>query len=338
MLIKQKGFYLKSSFYNKKKILVAGGTGLVGQQLVAKLINLGARVFVASRDKKHLVNKKVSKFYNDDLTILKNCVKITKKIDIVFNLLGITGSPKTNIENPASFMMGNLNLSLPLLEASRINKVKRYLLTSTYGVYGPSKLMIEDDVWKTFPSEHDKYAGWAKRIAELQIEAYRKEYNFEGLYVVRPGNIFGPYGNFNPKNSMVVSSIIKRVVEGENPLIVWEDGTAIRDFIFSKDVAEGMLKVVKKNIQTPINLGSGKGYSIKTLVKTICNSKHIKNKIKIIFDKSKPSGDKIRILDVRKAKKYKVYSVTNFSKAIDETIEWYKKNKKISKLRYNFFK
>jgi GDP-L-fucose synthase len=77
-------------------------------------------------------------------------------------------------------MMGNLNLSLPLLEASRVNKVKQYLLTSTYGVYAPSKIMKENDVWKTFPSEHDKYAGWAKRIAELQIEAYRKEFNFEG--------------------------------------------------------------------------------------------------------------------------------------------------------------
>ena len=94
-------------------------------------------------------------------------------MDIVFNLLGITGSPKMNIENPASFMMGNINLSLPLLEAAKINKIKRYLFTSTYGVYGPSKIMNEDDVWKTFPSEHDKYAGWAKRIAELQVEAYK---------------------------------------------------------------------------------------------------------------------------------------------------------------------
>ena len=73
-----------------------------------------------------------------------------------------------------------------------------------------------------------------KRIAELQIEAYRKEFKFDGLHIVRPGNIFGPYSNFNPQNSMVVSSLIKRIVNEENPLKVWGDGTAIRDFIFRK--------------------------------------------------------------------------------------------------------
>ena len=329
---------MKNNFFYNKKVLVAGGTGLVGQQLVRLLLKLNAKVYVASRDKKSLVNKKIIKFYHIDLTILKNCIKVTKKMDVVFNLLGITGSPKINNENPGSFMMGNLNLSLPLLEASRINNVKRYLLTSTYGVYGPCKVMNEDDVWKTFPSDHDKYAGWAKRIAELQIEAYKKEYKFDSLSIVRPGNIFGPYANFNPKNSMVVSSLVKRIVDGENPLIVWGDGSAIRDFIYSKDVAYGMIKVVENKIQTPINLGSGKGYSIKFLVKSILNSKYITNKPKVIFDKTKPSGDKIRILSTKKAKKFKIYKVTNFQKAIDETISWYKKNSFKTKFRFNYFK
>lgn len=325
-------------FYYKKKILVAGGTGMVGQQLVNKLVNYGAIVYVASKDNKLLANKKIKKFYNIDLTILKNCLKVTKNIDYVFNLLGITGSPKTNLEFPASFMMGNLNLALPLLEASKQNNVKRYLFTSTYGVYGPSKIMQEDKVWKSFPSNHDKYAGWAKRIAELQVEAYQKEFNFEGLHIVRPGNVFGPYANFNPKNSMVVSSIIKRVVDGEKPLVVWGDGSAIRDFIYSEDVAVGMLNVLRKNINEPVNLGSGKGYSIKKLVTTICSSKYIKNKPKIIFDKSKPSGDKIRILSVARAKRLGVYSVSNFQDTIDKTIKWYLENQKKISLRFNYFK
>lgn len=306
--------------------------------MVNRLVDLNSKVYVASKDNKNLVNKKVKKFYNIDLSKLSNCIKVTKNMDIIFNLLGITGSPKMNIENPASFMMGNINLSLPLLEAARINKTKRYLFTSTYGVYGPSNIMNEENVWKTFPSEHDKYAGWAKRIAELQVEAYKKEYNFKGLHIVRPGNIFGPFGNFNPKNSMVVSSLIKRVVDGENPLIVWGDGTAVRDFIYSKDVAEGMLRVVKKNIQLPVNLGSGKGYSIKKLVKCICNSKYVKRKPKIIFDKSKPSGDKVRILNVRRSKKYGIYKKTDFQQAINETIKWYIENKSKTKLRFNYFK
>ena len=94
----------------------------------------------------------------------------------------MTGSPKINYTNPGSFMMSNLYCAVNLLYASQINKVKRYLYTSTYGVYGKKLKMKEDNVWKDFPSEHDKYAGWAKRMGELQVEAYSKEFNFEGLY------------------------------------------------------------------------------------------------------------------------------------------------------------
>ncbi len=328
----------KNNFYYKKKVLVAGGTGLVGQPLVKKLIKLGSKVYVASKDNKKLSPKGIEIFYKTDLTKLNNCIKVTKNIDIVFNLLGITGSPIINNLYPARFMMSNLNLATNLLEASRINKVKSYLFTSTYGVYGPDKAMKEENVWKTFPSEHDKYAGWAKRIAELQVEAYRKEFKFDGLHIVRPGNIFGPYSNFNPKNSMVVSSLIKRITDGENPLKVWGDGTAIRDFIFSEDVADGMLNIVRKNIQVPINLGSGKGYSIKKLVQTICKSKYILSKPRVIFDTSKPSGDKKRILNIRKAKKFKLYKISKFQASVDKTIIWYKNNIKKTKLRYNFFK
>jgi len=125
------------NFYFKKKVLVAGGTGLVGQPLVNKLIHLGAKVYVASKDNKKLCPKKVKKFFKTDLTQLKNCIRVTRGMEIVFNLLGITGSPKINNLYPASFMMSNLNLALNLLEASKRNKVKNYLFTSTYGVYGP---------------------------------------------------------------------------------------------------------------------------------------------------------------------------------------------------------
>ena len=170
------------------------------------------------------------------------------------------------------------------------------MYTSTYGVYGKKLKMKEQNVWKDSPSEHDKYAGWAKRMGELQVEAYQKEFNFEGLYIVRPANIYGPNLNFNPKNSMVVASLIKRVCDNENPIVVWGDGSNVRDFIYSDDVANAMIKIMQKNITKPINIGSGKGVSIKRLIKTIVASKYIKIKPKIFFDKSKVSGDKKEFL------------------------------------------
>ena len=327
-----------TNIFSDKKILVAGGTGLVGQQLVPKLINLGGKVFVASLDDKSLVNKKVEDFYNYDLMNLDNCIKITKDKDIVFNLLGVTGSPKTNIEKPASFMMSNIYCAINLLMAAQISKVKKYLYTSTYGVYGHAQIMRENDVWKTFPSDNDKFAGWAKRIGELQIEAFKIEYNFESLHIVRPANIYGPYANFEPENSMVISSLIRRIIEGENPLIVWGDGTAVRDFIFSEDVANAMIQVMQKKIEKPINIGSGSGVSIKELVETLTSSKTIKRKPKVIFDKTKPAGDKIRILDTSLAKSYGITNNISLKEGLDKTINWYLNNQSLTKKRFNYFK
>ena len=326
------------NIFRGKKILIAGGTGLVGQQLVPKLINFGGKVFVASLDDKSLVNHKIENFYNLNLMNLDNCIKITKDKEIVFNLLGVTGSPKINIEKPASFMMSNIYCAINLLMAAQISKVKKYLYTSTYGVYAHSTIMKEDDVWKTFPSENDKFAGWAKRIGELQIEAFKIEYNFESLHIVRPANIYGPYANFDPKNSMVIPSLIRRIIKGENPLIVWGNGTAIRDFIFSADVAEAMIQVIQKKIEKPINIGSGRGISIKELVNTLLSSEIIKKKPKVIFDKTKPTGDKKRILDTSLAKSYGITNKVSLKEGLDKTINWYLNNQSLTHKRFNYFK
>ena len=326
------------NFFKNKKILVAGGTGMVGQMLVPKLIKKGAIVDIASLDNKSLLPKKVRKFHKVDLLNLNNCKKVTKNIDIVFNLLGVTGSPKINNSRPASFMMSNLYCAVNLLVGAQQSGVKNYLYTSTYGVYAPSKIMKEDDVWKTFPSDHDKYAGWAKRIGELQIEAFNKEYKFDSMHIVRPANIFGPYANFDPENSMVISSLIRRICSGENPLKVWGDGSAVRDFIYSSDVADAMIKVIEQNILVPINIGSGKGCSIKNLVNTLLSCKNLPNKPKIVYDKNKPAGDKIRILSTFKAKRNGIMPKIKLKEALEKTIEWYLKNQNKNEKRYNYFK
>ncbi len=327
--------------FKKKKVLIAGGTGMVGQALIPKLLKSGAKIYIVSMDDRKLVPKGTKKFFQLDLINMNNCLKVTKKMDCVINLLGITGSPKINYSNPGSFMMSNLYCAVNLLYASEKNKVKRYLYTSTYGVYGENSSMKEFDMWNHFPSINDRFAGWAKRMGELQIEAYKKEFNFKGLHVIRPANIYGPHANFNPKNSMVVASIIRRVLNKENPLKVWGDGKTIRDFIYSDDVADAIIKVINKNIQEPVNVGSGKGVTIKKLVHEIVNCKNIKSKPNIVFETSKKSGGKVgdrkRVLNTNLAKKYKINNKTSLSKGLFETIDWYLKNKKKLKSRYNYF-
>ena len=155
------------------------------------------------------------------------------------------------------------------MEAARRKGVQRYLFTSSIGVYAPSEIFFEDDVWSTFPSPNDRFAGWAKRMGELQAEAYAIEYGWNDICIVRPANVYGPYDNFDPENAMVIPSLIYRALSGENPLAVWGDGTAIRDFIHARDAAVGMMRVVELGIREPINLGTGRGVSIREIVDII---------------------------------------------------------------------
>ncbi len=323
--------------FENKNILITGGTGLIGRKLTELLLKKKANITIASLDKPIDLNLKDVIFKKLDLRYLDNCIECTKKQDIVFHLAGVKGSPKMCSEKPASFLTPTVTFSFNMLEAARINKVKNYLLTSSVGVYSPSEIFNEDDVWKTFPSQNDWFAGWGKRLCELQVEAYSKQYNWKNIHIVRPANVYGPFDNFDTDNAMVIPSMIKKFDEcQDNEITLWGDGTPIRDFIYSEDVATGMLKVVEKNYNKPINLGSGKGFSIKELAESI--RKILKKDIKINWDTSKPNGDKIRIMNVKNYKQINFKTEFSLEKGLIETISWYKKNKKNPEnWRYNSF-
>ena len=327
---------MSNKFFNKK-ILVAGGTGLVGQELTSQLLNMGAVVSVCSLDDQDLAPVGISNYYKLDMSILANCRKVCKGNEFVFSLLGATGSPLTNSNNPATFMMGNLLTALNILEGARLENVKEFLYTSTYGVYSNKGPMIENKMWENNPSENDKFAGWAKRVGELQVEAYKKQYKWKKIYTVRPANIYGPYANFDEKNSMVVASLIKKFFSYNDVVKIWGDGSPIRDFIYSKDVARMMIEVVENEIVEPINLGSGNGVSISELVNIIFNSRHLKKKPRVEFEKDKPMGDLIRVLDMSFAKKNNICASVSLAKGIDKTISWYLENKNTILKKFNAF-
>ena len=161
--------------YKRKNILVAGGTGMVGMQLLNFLSNLDCNISSVSLDN-FSPNQKNVKHKRIDLRIPRNCEELLKDMDLVINVTGVAGSPKMALEKPASFMSPNILLPINILNAAAKNNVKEYLFTSSYGVYKPSKIMREDDVWKTSPSNNDLYAGWAKRISELYLNAAKIQY------------------------------------------------------------------------------------------------------------------------------------------------------------------
>jgi GDP-L-fucose synthase len=325
-----------SNFYKGKKILVTGGTGLIGRPLVDLLVAAGAKVEVVSLDDPSRAPRGV-KFIQADLRELSSCLNVCKDKDIVFHLAGIKGSPLMTKTQPASYFVPTISFNTNMMEAARKQKVERYLYTSTIGVYSPAEVFYEDDVWKTFPSENDWFAGWAKRMGELQAKAYKIEYGWDKVSIVRPANVYGPFDNFDPATGMVIPSLISRALSGENPLVVWGDGSPIRDFIYAKDVAIGMMLAVEKGVNVPVNLGSGTGVTIKELAETV--AKLVPGgPIKIVWDKTKPKGDKKRLMDMKRAKKLLGFKPeTPLEQGIKETIEWYLENKDDLKKRYNVF-
>lgn len=317
-----------------KKVLVTGGTGMIGTELVQLLVKKGAHVKVVSNEDKIRSDHGVE-FEYADLRSFEDCLRVCEGMDIVFNMIGVKGSPKMAKERPASFFVPMLQFDTNMMEAARLCDVEWYLYTSSMGVYKNFD-SVEDEVWDTFPSENDWFAGWAKRMGELQAEAYKIQYGWDKVSIVRPANVFGGKDNFDPETAMVIPSLISRIEEGENPLKVWGDGSALRDFIFAGDVAKICCYLVENEITEPVNAATGEGVSIKELVETIVQ--HTKNKPEIVWDTTKPSGDPKRVLNVDKLKSLGFDNFSDLTESIKKVVDWYNTNKELVDKRYDAFK
>ena len=164
--------------FQNKNVLVTGGAGMVGRALVSKLLALGAKVTIADLHLPADLEPEVS-FVNKDLRYLHNCEEICQGKDFVFNIIGVKGSPQVCATQPADFMIPMLQFNTNMMEAARRADVQWYLYTSSVGVYSPADVFYEDDVWTSFPSPNDKFAGWAKRMGELTAEAYSSQNRWE---------------------------------------------------------------------------------------------------------------------------------------------------------------
>ena len=316
------------------QVLVAGGTGLIGIPLVKMLIDQGARVRIVSLDDPVRAHPD-AEFLRLDLRSPENCRQACAGMQYVFNLLCVKGSPAVTTTRPASFFVPMLLFNTNLMDAAYQGGAEGYLFASSIAVYAPAEIFFEDDVWKTFPSPNDRFAGWAKRMGELQAEAYKTEYGWNKITIVRPANVYGPYDNFDSVNAMVVPSLIKRAVTGENPMVVWGDGSAERDFIHANDVARGILMAVEKAPGAVLNLGSGTGLSIKQLVEAIVGQSPIRPEI--VWDTSKPLGDRKRIMDVSRAQAIGFEAAITIESGVREVTKWYADNRNETGKRYDIF-
>ncbi|MBI5180535.1 MAG: NAD-dependent epimerase/dehydratase family protein [Nitrospirae bacterium] len=318
--------------FSDKKILITGGTGLIGRQVVDMLVRAGANVVIVSLDRIN-VNDKAEHFFGD-LRNFEYCIEITRDVDCIIHLAGVGASAKASEQKVASHFVPNIMMNTNIMEASRINGVHKLVYTSSIGAYASSDILVESG-YRIDSSPMD-LAGWAKRMAELQIYTYRKQYGITGYSIVRPANVYGPGDNFDPENSLVIPSLITRIFRGDDPLLVWGDGSAIRDFVFSRDVAEGIILVLHYGTDSGfVNLGSGKGYSIRELVETLRGIVDFN----FVFDPSKPSGYPKRVMDISLAMEKIGYNPeTTLAEGLKETWDWFCRNQNEYLLKMNYFK
>ena len=318
--------------FSKKNVLITGGTGLIGRQVVKSLCDAGAKVRIVSLDTVNVDSRAVH--VNGDLADFNLCKEFTQDTDFVFHIAGIKGSIDVTVKKPASFFVPLLMMNTNILEACRVNNVQKVVYTSSIGAYGSAEVFKEADTSETEPPM-DMFPGWAKRMAEMQILAYRIQYGLENFAVVRPCNVYGPGDNFDPQNAMVIPSLMYRIHHGEDPLVVWGDGSAIRDFAYSRDVAEGLILALHYGTQGRyINLGSGQECTIRELVETL--NEFIPFNYR--FDDTKSSGFPKRVMDISLAREMLGYNpTTSLLEGLKQTWEWYIANQEEYLERKNYF-
>lgn len=303
-----------------KKVGVTGGAGMIGREVLNLLIEANADVVCIDIIEPSNLPVK-TQFIKADLRYYDQCINAFGGCDYVIACAGIKGSPDACTNYPAKFFVPMVQFNTNCMEAARQCGVKGYVYVSSIGVYSPAEKFIEDEVWSGFPSKNDWFGGWAKRIGELQAEAYKIQDGWSAIKVVRPANVYGAYDNFDPKGSMVIPSLIRKAFEADHHVDVLGDGSPVRDFIHASDVARACLFALEHDIEKPINVGSGTGFSIKELAQTII---HASGKdLKIKWSESSNAGDSIRIMDMSLANSYGFEPVVNIKQGIEWTFKWF---------------
>ncbi len=302
------------------KILVTGGSGFVGMNLIPKLKSVGHEVVAPTREEYDLLEQEQIRKLFADYTP-----------DAVIHLAGHVGGILANKTYPGEFIYKNLGMNTIFLEEARLKGVKRLIYPFGGCSYGKSSSnpIKENTLFTGLPDENSMFYSLSKAIGHMQIVAYRKQYGVDWVSIV-PGNIFGPYDNFSEKNSHVIPGLIRRFhfakERGDKKVEVWGSGTPIRDFIYIEDVADAIVIALDRHHEElPINISSGKGVSIKETVETVKEVVGFEGEL--VWDKTKPDGHPIKIFDVTRMKEILEFEPkVTLKDGIKMTYDWFIKN------------
>ena len=304
-----------------QRILVTGGAGFLGRQVIEQLCTAGA--------KREKITVPRSRDY--DLRSLEACQQVVQQQDIVIHLAAHVGGIGLNREKPAELYYDNLMMGTQLIHTAYQSGVQKFVCVGTICAY-PKFTPVpfkEDDLWNGYPEETNAPYGVAKKALLVQLQAYRQQYGFNGIYLL-PVNLYGPEDNFDPSSSHVIPALIRKVHEaqqkGEKKLPVWGDGSPTREFLYSTDAARGIVMGTQfYNDSEPVNLGTGEEISIRNLIELICDL--MKFEGEIIWETDKPNGQPRRCLDIERAEQaFDFTAEVGFKEGLENTINWYREH------------
>lgn len=306
---------------NNKRILVTGGAGFLGQEVVSQLLKAGANADKIT----------VPRSRDCDLRQLDQCQRAAAGQDLIIHLAAHVGGIGLNREKPAELFYDNLMMGAQLIHAAHAAGVQKFVCVGTICAY-PKFTPVpfkEDDIWEGYPEETNAPYGIAKKALLVQLQSYRQQYGFDGIYLL-PVNLYGPKDNFDPRSSHVIPALIRKVYEaqqrGDVKIPVWGDGSPTREFLYSEDAARGIVMGAQHYSDgDPVNLGTGYEISIKDLVELICELMGFDGDL--VWETDKPNGQPRRCLDTTRAKeRFGFEAQVPFRDGLRNTIEWYRQH------------
>ena len=304
-----------------KRILVTGGAGFLGRQVIEQLCKAGA----------DLQKITVPRSRDYDLRSLEKCQQVVEEQDIVIHLAAHVGGIGLNREKPGELFYDNLIMGTQLIHAASGAGIEKFVCVGTICAY-PKFTPVpfkEDDLWNGYPEETNAPYGVAKKALLVQLQSYRQQYGFNGIYLL-PVNLYGPEDNFDTSSSHVIPALIRKVHEaqqkGEKKLPVWGDGSPTREFLYSTDAARGIVMGTQDyNDPEPVNLGTGYEISIRDLIELICELMEFEGEI--VWETDKPNGQPRRCLDTQRAKQaFNFTAEVDFNQGLRNTIDWYRQH------------
>lgn len=301
----------------RERVCVTGGSGFLGRHVVAALEARGCREVIVPRRADYDLREAAAtaRLFADT------------RPTVVVHLAAVVGGIGANRAHPGSFFYDNAAMGLHVVEQSRRAGVRKLTCVGTVCAY-PKHTPVpfrEEDLWNGYPEETNAAYGLAKKMLLVQMQAYREEYGFSGIYLL-PVNLYGPYDSDDPEKSHVIPALIRKCCDardaGAPAILCWGDGSATREFLYVEDAAEGIVLATERyDAPEPVNLGSGVEISIRDLAHTIARETGFRGDV--VWDATQPNGQPRRRLDTSRARdRFGFVARTSFAEGLRRTVAW----------------